>query len=109
MSSTSNSSVAGVFSEIGEHSPISGIRKGVEVLTNGQADGIVAVGGGSPIDASKAIIHYHRETSGGEKYLKLIAVPTTLSAAEYTVSQSYYNRGIASVDLGISDWCRLHR
>ena len=76
--------MAGTFSEIGEHAPVAGIRKGVEALGAGHADGIVAVGGGSPIDAAKAIIHYHQKENGGP-YLKLIAIPTTLSAAEYTV------------------------
>lgn len=61
-----------------------GIRKGVEAIKASRADGIIAVGGGSPIDASKAIIHYHQKVTGGQ-YLRLIAVPTTLSAAEYTV------------------------
>ena len=49
------------------------------------ADVIVSVGGGSPIDASKAILYNLQQETGGP-YLKQIAIPTTLSAAEYTVS-----------------------
>jgi alcohol dehydrogenase class IV len=48
------------------------------------SDIIISVGGGSPIDASKAMIHYHQQQQGG-KFMKQIAIPTTLSAAEYTV------------------------
>lgn len=74
----------GVFYEIGEHSPIVGIRKGIQAFKDAGADIIVAVGGGSPIDASKAMRYFLQEERGGE-FVKQIAVPTTLSAAEYTV------------------------
>lgn len=73
------------FFEIGEHSPIAGIRNGIKAFKDCGADIIVAVGGGSPIDASKAILYMLQEEQGGP-YLRQIAIPTTLSAAEYTVS-----------------------
>ena len=73
------------FSEIGQHSPIAGIRQGVQVLKDLDADAIVSVGGGSPIDASKLILHFLKEERGGP-ILTHVAIPTTLSAAEYTVS-----------------------
>ena len=75
---------AATFYDIGEHSPISGIRVGIEAFKKSGADVIVSVGGGSPIDASKAIIYFLHEELGGE-FLRQIAIPTTLSAAEYTV------------------------
>ncbi|KAI0318238.1 hypothetical protein OF83DRAFT_1117046 [Amylostereum chailletii] len=56
------------------------------------ADHIVSVGGGSPIDASKAILYMLREEAGGMgEFGRQIAVPTTLSAAEYTVGAGYTN------------------
>ena len=73
------------FSEIGQHSPIADIKKGVQVLKDLNADTIVSVGGGSPIDASKLILHFLKEERGGP-ILTHVAIPTTLSAAEYTVS-----------------------
>jgi alcohol dehydrogenase class IV len=75
---------AATFYNIGEHSPISGIRAGVDVFKQPCADIIVSVGGGSPIDASKAIIYFLHQQLGGD-FLRQIAIPTTLSAAEYTV------------------------
>lgn len=48
-------------------------------------DAIVAVGGGSPIDGSKAIL-YSIQLERGSPTPKQIAIPTTLSAAEYSVS-----------------------
>jgi alcohol dehydrogenase class IV len=73
------------FYDIGEHSPIAGIKKGVQAFRDSGADMIVSVGGGSPIDASKVIIHTIQQEDGGA-FHKQIAIPTTLSAAEYTVS-----------------------
>jgi hypothetical protein len=79
---------AATFYNIGEHSPISGIRAGADAFKKSGADIIVSVGGGSPIDASKAIIFFLHEQLGGE-FLRQIAIPTTLSAAEYTVGCAY--------------------
>ena len=75
------------FYEIGEHSPIAGIRKGIQAFKDGKTDVIVSVGGDFPIDASKAIIYNLQKETGGP-FLLQIAIPTTLSAAEYTVSVS---------------------
>ena len=76
---------AATFYNIGEHSPISGIRDGVDTFKQSGADIIVSVGGGSPIDASKAIIYFLHEQLGGGDFVRQIAIPTTLSAAEYSV------------------------
>ena len=72
------------FFEIGEHSPIAGIRNGIRAFQENNCDVIVSVGGGSPIDASKAILYNIQQEVGGSTP-RQIAIPTTLSAAEYTV------------------------
>ena len=72
------------FADVGEHSPIAGIRRGVAAFKAAGADAIVAVGGGPPIDAAKVILHFVQEERGGP-FLRQIAIPTTLSAAEFTV------------------------
>jgi alcohol dehydrogenase class IV len=79
-----NDRYAATFYDIGEHSPISGIRAGINAFKLSGADIIVSVGGGSPIDASKAIIYFLHEEFGGD-FVRQIAIPTTLSAAEYSV------------------------
>jgi alcohol dehydrogenase class IV len=55
-----------------------------------------AVGGGSPIDAAKAISYYAHEANSATKgndnvdtYIPVIAIPTTLSAAETTQNAGY--------------------
>ncbi|KNZ72832.1 NAD-dependent methanol dehydrogenase [Termitomyces sp. J132] len=76
------------FYDIGQHSPIAGIRAGLEFFTQLGCDGIVAVGGGSPVDASKAILYFQQKETGGQT-LPQIAIPTTLSAAEYSIGAGY--------------------
>lgn len=85
---------AGTFTEIGEHAPVSGIEAGLRAIDETSSPGekvdvLVSVGGGSPIDAAKAIVFKHRErvraSDPSAKALPTIAIPTTLSAAEYTV------------------------
>ncbi|KAF9529394.1 alcohol dehydrogenase IV [Crepidotus variabilis] len=79
---------AATFYEIGEHSPIAGIRKGAQLFKDHGCDVIVAVGGGSPVDASKAILYYIQKETGG-KTPPQIAIPTTLSSAEWSIGAGY--------------------
>ena len=79
------------FYDIGEHAPIAGIKAGLQKFKEVGADIIVSVGGGSPIDASKAILYLVQGETGGP-YLRQIAIPTTLSAAEYTVRWFEFGR-----------------
>jgi len=80
------------FYEIGQHAPIAGIKNGVKAFRENNCDVIVSVGGGSPIDASKAILHMLQKETGGPTLLQ-IAIPTTLSAAEYTARISIQDIG----------------
>lgn len=96
------------FYEIGEHAPITGIENGIQVFRESDADVIVSVGGGSPIDASKVIIHTIQKESRGAFY-KQIAIPTTLSAAEYTVS-CLCRHNASRILVGVlSVCCRLYK
>ncbi|CAF1392772.1 unnamed protein product, partial [Rotaria sordida] len=79
--------VAAVFSNIQQHSPIQNTRTAVAELKKNNGDGIVAVGGGSPIDAAKLIVYLYKEETG--RLLKLVSIPTTLSAAEHTIISGY--------------------
>ncbi|MBX9588026.1 MAG: iron-containing alcohol dehydrogenase [Hyphomonadaceae bacterium] len=94
---------AGIFSECAAHSPRDSVLRGSAVAREAGADLLVAVGGGSVIDAAKmmlACLRFDLRTSAdidrlhaGEisqgavassKAPHSIAVPTTLSAAEFT-------------------------
>ncbi|OLL23177.1 Maleylacetate reductase [Neolecta irregularis DAH-3] len=80
---------AGTFSEISQHSPMSHIRRAVKFVNESKADFLISVGGGSPIDSTKAISYEIHKSSG--KWLPHIAIPTTLSAAEYTQQAGFTN------------------
>jgi len=80
----------GTFSSMGEHSPIANIRAALEQVKETGSDILISVGGGSPIDASKAMIYWQQQETGGE-FMKQIAIPTTLSAAEYTINAGFTN------------------
>jgi maleylacetate reductase len=71
---------ASVFTGIIQHVPrgtVNDLQKEIERV---EADSLVSLGGGSPIDSSKVAIYGLLD----KRELVHIAVPTTLSAAEYT-------------------------
>lgn len=98
---------AGKFDAISAHSPREGVLAGAAALRDARADLVVAVGGGSVIDATKVMLlavwrDVHdpgalsalagvRGSASNEasawnsdpQALRLVAVPTTLSAAEF--------------------------
>lgn len=100
--------VAGVYSETKAHVPKKMVLEIADEMRNTNADGVISLGGGSPVDAAKIVtliltedIHtldelnsylwkYDYETgdlkikSLENKPLPHIAIPTTLSAAEFT-------------------------
>lgn len=81
--------------EIGQHAPVEAIHKAVELVQSKRIDVLVSVGGGSPIDSSKAISYYvHEKTHGKDdddvrNYIPSIAIPTTLSVAETTQNAGF--------------------
>src|SRR6266850_5216475 len=93
---------AGVFAGVGQHVPASSVRGLVAEAERVGADALVAFGGGSPIDACKvaaASLLNRRDMNvvagetdfdgasragGAGREIRLVAVPTTLSAGEFT-------------------------
>ena len=95
----------GVFSGIGAHSPREGVIAGAAEARRLEADLLVALGGGSAIDATKVMqlclwagltkveeLDPYRTGRGPDRVkvadipagVRMLAVPTTLSAAEFT-------------------------
>jgi len=95
----------GAFSDIGAHSPREGVVGGAQAAREAGADLLVALGGGSVIDATKVMqlalwaglagveqLDPYRAGRGPDRInpatvaagVRMIAVPTTLSAAEFT-------------------------
>jgi maleylacetate reductase len=69
------------FAGIREHTPENAVSQLAELLEQTGADGVVSLGGGSVIDGCKAAIH-----SRGPELVQHLAIPTTLSGAEFTSS-----------------------
>jgi alcohol dehydrogenase len=85
--------LAGTYAGIRQHAPESGIEEAVQLARSRQADLLISVGGGSPIDAAKSVA-YRLAQSGlagavPSAFLPHIAVPTTLSAAEFSHVAGY--------------------
>lgn len=78
----------GTFSGIRQHAPESGIHEAVRQAQQLQVDVLVSVGGGSPIDATKAVARDLAKGRNGD-FPPHIAIPTTLSAAEYSHVAGY--------------------
>ncbi|MDO5145991.1 MAG: 1-propanol dehydrogenase PduQ [Eubacteriales bacterium] len=78
----SNCKQVSVFSEVIPDPPMDLIERGVGFLDDKDCDVVVALGGGSSIDAAKAIVYMARkielaQNPNSMKRMKLIALPTT--------------------------------
>ncbi|KAF2730855.1 Dehydroquinate synthase-like protein [Polyplosphaeria fusca] len=91
---------AGTFSKIGEHAPVADLDEATElVLKDESIDTVISIGGGSPIDSSKAISYRLHEKNG--KWLYHITIPTTLSASECTMMAGFTES--SGVKTGVRD------
>ena len=64
-----------VYSEVKPDPPIELVASGMKFLLEKEADLVVALGGGSAIDAAKSTVYVARKHTG--KNIRLIAIPTT--------------------------------
>lgn len=72
----------GRFTGLAEHALDSGIRRGLDSCIALEAQSIVAIGGGSVLDAAKAVSFLHHKERG--RHLPIVALPTTLSGSEFS-------------------------
>jgi len=81
--------LAGIFSGARQHVPSKTVDEAAAQFEREQADCLVSFGGGSPIDTTKAaamkiLSARDQAANGSAGALAHIAIPTTLSAAEFT-------------------------
>lgn len=86
---------AAVFSEVVPDPPIEVIAAGIQALKECNAEMIIALGGGSSIDAAKAIKDYYNKLqSNDEKIEEFYAIPTTSgTGSEVTEYAVITNKG----------------
>lgn len=72
----------GIFTALPPHVPDVAVRAGLQACLDARAQSIVALGGGSVLDAAKAVSACHFEETG--RYLPIAAFPTTLSGSEFS-------------------------
>lgn len=66
-----------VFSDIVPDPPIESVTEGVKVIQESQPEVIIAIGGGSAIDAAKAMKQFAMKLFPEQGEIKFIAIPTT--------------------------------
>lgn len=72
----------GSFTDLPAHVPDVAVQQGLDACLQAGAQSIIALGGGSVLDAAKAVSHLHHEKTG--RYLPIAALPTTLSGSEFS-------------------------
>jgi alcohol dehydrogenase class IV len=82
---SSGRKIAGIYSRIRQHAPISDIKQAVIAAQKVKADSLISLGGGSPIDSTKIVA---KDLSENFIFplIPHVAIPTTLSAAEFSYS-----------------------
>jgi len=93
------------FSDIQQHVPEKGIESALRLVIDCKADLLVSIGGGSPIDAAKLVAYRMAHLNGSSSppnYLTHIAIPTTLSAAEFSHGAGYTDAA-SGMKTGVSD------
>jgi alcohol dehydrogenase len=77
---------AAVFTGARQHVPSNTVTELIELIERHEVDGVISVGGGSPIDTVKAAIHSLLTANGPSQDAvpRHVAIPTTLSAGEFT-------------------------
>lgn len=77
-----------IFSDIVPDPPIETITSGVKALQTFKPSIMIAIGGGSAIDAAKAIKEFYQKLSGQPEKIKFIAIPTTSGTGSEVTSFS---------------------
>ncbi|HLZ29845.1 MAG TPA: iron-containing alcohol dehydrogenase [Chloroflexota bacterium] len=115
------SRVAGEFVAVGQHAPAAAVAAAVQAASAARPEVLISFGGGSPIDAAKAVAFAlatgldltdpraasvaRQFTPGSDDLLPHLAIPTTLSAAElsglagFTTEDEHEKVGLRSAAL----------
>lgn len=76
------SDVVGEFLDLPPHVPETAVNNALRACESTGAKSVIALGGGSVLDAAKAVSHFHQVRHG--RHLPIVALPTTLSGSEFS-------------------------
>lgn len=91
-----------VFQEVLPNPTVDIVQKGILDFINFEPECVIALGGGSPIDACKAILYFGNKIStllGRKKHGMFIAIPTTSGTGSEVTSYSVITDGDAKIAL----------
>ncbi|MBW9113905.1 iron-containing alcohol dehydrogenase [Rhizobium cauense] len=74
--------VVGEYLEFPPHVPETAVNNALRACESTGAKSIIALGGGSVLDAAKAVSHFNQRRHG--LHLPIVALPTTLSGSEFS-------------------------
>jgi alcohol dehydrogenase class IV len=72
----------GILTDFPPHVPDVAVRRALQTCIDTGTQSIIALGGGSVLDAAKAVSYLHHERTG--RFLPIAALPTTLSGSEFS-------------------------
>lgn len=79
------------------------VTKGTLLFLKEQADVVIAIGGGSAIDAAKAIMFFAHKASGGKPKPLLVAIPTTSGTGSEVTAISVVTDKVNEVKIPLND------
>ena len=92
-----------VFDEVEPDPSLETVTKGAKLFLQNDADLIIALGGGSPIDAAKAISFFGGKALEGKKRPWLVAIPTTSGTGAEVTSISVVTDKVNEVKIPLND------
>ena len=92
-----------VFADVESDPSLDTVTKGTRLFLENKADLIIALGGGSPIDAAKAITYFAHKASENAVKPTLVAIPTTSGTGAEVTSIAVVTDKQNEIKIPISD------
>lgn len=92
-----------VFDDVEPDPSLETVTKGTLLLLQDQADLIIALGGGSAIDAAKAMLFFAHKASADKKKPMLVAIPTTSGTGSEVTAFSVVTDKVNEVKIPLID------
>ncbi|WP_419781110.1 1-propanol dehydrogenase PduQ [Maridesulfovibrio sp.] len=92
-----------IFDEVEPDPSLETVTRGAQIFLKNQADLIIALGGGSPIDAAKSISFFAGKALEGKAKPTLVAIPTTSGTGAEVTSIAVVTDKVNEVKIPLND------